>query len=286
MFMSPQQNPTSIVRHLLLAGAVAGSLFASQSAGALSISNGDFSDPINYVLSTANPNRDFVTWDLVDVFGPGWYTSNNPDKTFLSTIGGPSAIGDYGAIRPNGGAATVTQRRGIVNVVNDNFATTGEVELRFDALLLNAGTPNLIVRVWGVNDADPDAEGVQWDGMIDLTGPINSPDALDLRNLDNTAGNAFYSGTSFVELYWNDAAGLGIVPDAIWNEDIRFTFDIGPTGFDQIVIGVAIWDSPVNAPFSGIDNLSVVPEPTTLSMLGLGAAAAVAFGYRRRHDAR
>jgi hypothetical protein len=233
---------------------------------AVNITNGNFESGVIYkTSSTDNAARDFVTDALVTTNGAGWYTSNNADKTFNVTTGGPTT-GSYAASGPGGAAAN---HRGIVNVINSAKSDTGSVTFSIDLLLLvQGGGQDFVLKVWGVNDANAGTPGVQWDGVIDLTGPNGNADGLNLRDSGQISSSApSYTGTAFTELLSITAAGLGATAGTSWNRGLDFTVNLGATGYDQIIVGFAIHDSPTTGTLSGIDNLAVIPEPSGTALL-------------------
>ena len=168
---------------------------------------------------------------------------------------------------------TGTPHRSAINIITDNQATTGMVTMQFDVLYSTTAN-DFLLKVWGVNDSGA-AAGIQWDGEFDLNGPLGNPDGLDLRNPgQDTTLAVSYTGSEIDELLSTDAAGLGLSGSADWQTDIEFSFDLGATGYDQVVIGFGFHDGGI----SGVDNLSQVitptpvPEPSGLaiaSLLGL-----------------
>ncbi|MBB5350704.1 hypothetical protein HNR46_000932 [Haloferula luteola] len=235
-------------------------------SAALTVSQGDFeSGGLNFAISGA---PDFITSDLVASSGQGWYTSANVDKTFQITSGGSGGSGNYAAVT-SGGTGTIGNHRGIVYVLEDGQSTTGEVTATIDLLMLpQGGNENFLIKVFGVTDSDAGTPGVQWDGLIDLTGPLGNFDALNLRNLDGSSTiTPGYTGSSLTTLASYDAASLGAVAGTSWNSGLSFSFDLGASGYDQVIIGFAIHDSPIAGTLSGIDNLTIVPEPSATFLM-------------------
>lgn len=223
---------------------------------ALVITNGDFEGVQVYSISaTGNgvTNTDYST------NGDGWYYSewSNPAN------GGPLGTGDaYGA---HAGAKI----RGALNILTDNKTTTGSVTLSIDMLASTASIPSKFykIKVWGINDSNAGSSGIQWDGQFDLSGPGGNPDGLDLRNpSQGTSAAVSYTGSNITQLLSTTVTLSG----TSWQLGNQFTFNLGSTGYDQLAVGFVI-DSTGSA--IGVDNLVVVPEPSSLVLFGLGFGA-------------
>lgn len=201
--------------------------------------------------------RDFIYRGLYAANGDGWFTSNNTEN-WDSIAGGAGGTAHYGA-KDNS-----ANNRGIVNIITDNRQTKGMKTLYGNVLYrASGGTENLRIKVWGVREG---AAG-QWDGWIDLSGPTGNNDGLDLRNYNNTlapdaagqtqsAGADTYTGSDFTPLLSTTASALGLTPSDSW-QPFSFSFDLGATGYDQVVVGFSY--GTTSGIRSGIDDLGTAP---------------------------
>lgn len=189
----------------------------------------------------------------------GWYATD-----WALSDDGFAGAGDWFAVKNSTGNV-----RGIVNVVTDNQMTVGTVNFSIDVLFpgntYNDNQEKFLIKVWGVNDSDPQTVGIQWDGAFDLNGVSGNADGLDLRDVGQSSGAAVsYTGTHITELLSiNSNAGefSGFIsPGNDWQE-IRFSCDLGSVGYDQVAVGFSVGYTD-EAGDSGVDNLrliSVVP---------------------------
>ncbi|MBB5350705.1 arylsulfatase A-like enzyme [Haloferula luteola] len=226
----------------------------------LTVTNGDFEGTELFAPTLTDPNgRDSFFRDLYAQHGDGWYTSNNPDSTWTLEPGGAGDSPNYGGKRSSG------NHRGIVHVITDERQHTGPSVLHVNLLHRpNGGSENLIVKIWGIRETVPG----KWDGWIDLTGPSGNTHGLDLRDFNtaippgdpsqtSTTSVPNYTGSDFTTLLVTSAAGLGISSSEDW-QPAALPFDLGDTGYDQIVVGFA-YQATTGKP-SGVDDLS--PEVT------------------------
>ncbi len=245
---------------------------AGPALATLHITNGDFEGAQFYTnpYSGNSSARDFFFWALYQADGDGWYNSANPDNYNVIT-GGPSSEGYYGA------KSVASNVRSLVNVITDNRQTTGTVTLNLNVLYrANGGTESFLLKAWGVRAS----VAGQWDGWIDLTGPSGNANGLDLRNFNNalsptnasqqsSTATPTYTGTNFTQLISLNAAALGLTPSDAW-QPISFNPNLGATGYDQIIIGVAFGNT--SGTQSGVDDLGLTP--TLLSNFQLVATPA------------
>ena len=251
-----------------LAALASFALAAASAQAALIVTNGDFEGS---EFSNTSDNGLLRLQDIAST-GDGWYTSSVGQPWIQTTDGGPDGADDaYGQ------KVISNNHRGGVNIITDNGLTTGLVTMSVDVLF--SGTDDFLIKVWGVNDSDGVEAGIQWDGTFDLNGPNGNTDGLDLRNNgQSTTAAVSYAGSDISELLSTNASSLGLNNSASWQTDIQFSFDLGGTGYDQIVVGFGFHDSTA---LSGVDNLVVVPEPGTYALLA-GCFALTAAMVRRR----
>lgn len=223
---------------------------------ALVVTNGDFESEGGVAVSATGTSQLNNALYNTSGNGDGWYYSewSNP------VTGGPAGSGDAYGLYSNTG-----RLRGAMNILTDNQNTTGSVTLSVD--LISSVGNDFKVKVWGINDSDLVTPGIQWDGQFDLSGPTGNADSLDLRNPgQDTAVAVSYTGDDITQLLSTTL----IVTGSNWNTGNQFTFDLGGTGYDQIAVGFVI--SATGGTF-GVDNLTVVPEPGSMALIGLGLGA-------------
>ncbi|MEI6239886.1 MAG: PEP-CTERM sorting domain-containing protein [Planctomycetia bacterium] len=162
-----------------------------------------------------------------------------------------------------------------------NVAGTYSVWAPFGAGDMGAGSPASIAKVTMAGNYTIQVTGVNWLPYSGGTAINRSmtivPSDVTVTGPQNSATTGNWSGTSAID--WNDvrvAAGIGS-GDYITELSIQFTADIAAAG----VYGNA---RTTLTNFNAINPVEpiAVPEPPTLVLAGLGAAAAVGHGYRRR----
>ncbi len=81
---------------------------------------------------------------------------------------------------------------------------------------------------------------------------------------------------------YNDWTSLKLAPTGGYTSAGSFTLETTVPIAAGIYIGVAFWQGPTSA--AGIDNVSIIPEPSTGSMMALGLAGLVTTRLLRRKD--
>lgn len=152
--------------------------------------------------------------------------------------------------------------------------------------------------------------GIGGDATVDtashtltLSGVLSGPGGLKKLNsgtLTLSAANT-YKGDTDVEggtlsiaiPYLDDLAGIHISSDAVLNLDFTGSDTVGSLYLDGLLADSGTWGSSLssaahidNAHFSGSGMLNVVPEPSTLALLGMGATGLLAFTLRRKQASR
>ncbi len=166
-----------------------------------------------------------------------------------------TAVGGNPGGYANGAFTSTNVNRTLYQGVTDNKATTGLVDLKFDLNLLDAGLGDgpLTVSVWGVTTLS----GAVFSLSTNAQTGVTNGHATILKTQDfstNTSG-------------WVGQTITGI--------------DLG-TGYDLVIVGFysKTYETP-DGDFLGIDNVSIVPEPTSLALLGVGIAG---LAFRRRRS--
>lgn len=162
-----------------------------------------------------------------------------------------------------------------------NVAGTYSVWAPFGAGDRGAGSPPSIAKITMGASYTIQVTGVNWlpysgGSAINRSMTIVPPD-VTVNGPMASAVSGNWSGTSTID--WNDvriAAGIG-AGDYITELSIQLTADIGAAG----VYGTARTTLANVNLINPVDPIAV-PEPPTLILAGLGAAAAVGHGYRRR----
>lgn len=125
--------------------------------------------------------------------------------------------------------------------------------------------------VTGFNAAVRHDAGVALNFFVRFAGPANFPGA----------NNVFFipvpSGT------WTDLSAALPNPNLIFEGPLTYNQVFGNVGHVQVGVSVpgTLAGSDANFTFD-LDNVSIVPEPTTLGLLALGGLAAVRRRFRRR----
>ncbi|MGA0332982.1 MAG: PEP-CTERM sorting domain-containing protein [Kiritimatiellia bacterium] len=160
------------------------------------------------------------------------------------TDGGPTGAEDAFAEGPG----QTSYDKLLIQAVQDAPGTkfTGVYELSFQYNRPIA-TGDFAVIVWGYNDGDPNF-------TIPTVGALNN---------SSNYGGAINLGTQ----------SYGVTTG--WQSD-SFSFDLGVTGYDTVIIGFR----SDNTADLGIDNVSIIPEPSTFALVGLAGLASLFF--RRR----
>lgn len=162
-----------------------------------------------------------------------------------------------------------------------NVAGTYSVWAPFGVGEMGAGSPASIAKVTMAASYTIQVTGVNWlpySGGSAINRSMNIvPSDVTVTGPQAAATNGNWAGTSTID--WNDvriAAGIGS-GDYITELSIQLTADIGAAG----VYGNARTTLTNVNLINPVDPIAV-PEPPTLILAGLGAAAAVGHGYRRR----
>jgi len=237
-----------------------------------SVVDGDFSGSGFHYAA----DNDFVRDTDYAANGDGWYC-NHVESWETLPDGGPDGTGDA-----YGGKKNTTAHRGVINIITDNQTTTGTVTFAAD-LLFPGYSPdqdlgNVIIKVWGLTDNDDVTAGIQWDSYFDLTGTTGQEDGLDQRK--EIAFSFLNQDSEYIQqltrLDYQEGT-LDATPTNTW-QNYEFSVDLG-SGYDVIVVGISYWDSE-ESPLSGVDNLSIVPEPTFVFLMMIGGMG-VLIGRRR-----
>jgi hypothetical protein len=143
-------------------------------------------------------------------------------------------------------------RRTMFQLVTDDKVNTGLMDFNFDLNLVTTGSNTMVVGIWGVENQ-----------------------AGATFNFDTAPGPSFgVDSESAVSLatqsYSTDTSG--------WEGQTISNVNLG-TGYDWIIVGFQANNFNQDETL-GIDNVSMVPEPSTFALLGL-AGLAVLF-FRRR----
>ncbi|NBW96875.1 MAG: PEP-CTERM sorting domain-containing protein [Planctomycetia bacterium] len=161
------------------------------------------------------------------------------------------------------------------------IAGTYSVWAPFGAGDMGAGSPASIAKVAMSSNYSLQVTGVNWHayaGGSPLTRSITIvPSDVTVTGPQGSATNGTWTGTDAIN--WNDvrlAAGVG-AGDAITEISLQFSTDIAAAG----VYGSAR-TQVTNLNVTNAVQPVAVPEPPTVILAGLGAAAAVGHGYRRR----
>lgn len=162
-----------------------------------------------------------------------------------------------------------------------NVAGTYSVWAPFGAGEMGAGSPASIAKVTMAASYTIQVTGVNWlpySGGSAINRSMNIvPSDVTVTGPQAAATNGNWAGTSTID--WNDvriAAGIGS-GDYITELSIQLTADIGAAG----VYGNARTTVTNVNLVNPVDPIAV-PEPPTVILAGLGVAAAVGQGYRRR----
>jgi len=162
-----------------------------------------------------------------------------------------------------------------------NMAGTYSVWAPFGAGDMGAGSPASIAKVTMAGDYTIQVTGVNWlpysgGSSINRSMPI-VPSDVTQTGPQNSATTGTWEGTDTIDWVALRAAA-GIAPgDFVTELAIQYTGQIAAAG----VYGRAetrVTNLSVNNPVDPV----AVPEPPTVILAGLGAAAAVGHGYRRR----
>jgi hypothetical protein len=162
-----------------------------------------------------------------------------------------------------------------------NMAGTYSVWAPFGAGEMGAGSPASQAKVTMSANYTIQVTGVNWlpysgGSAINRAMPI-VPSDVTVNGPQNAATTGSWSGTDSIDWVALRAAA-GIAPgDFVTELSIQYTGQIGAAG----VYGKAITQA-TNLNVSNPVEPVAVPEPPTLILAGLGAAAAVGHGYRRR----
>lgn len=223
---------------------------------------------------TANPIYDLFDNDNLKLAdygskGDGWFSS---DYAWANGTGPALAGIKYADFAQDGGSGA--RIRSMAYVITDNKATkgvvTGSIDVRHQSLFWGA-------KVWGVRDSDPATPGIQWDGFFDLTGgttlgvgPLRVLDLNDYANLDANYGGTganLYNGSNIVDLGATFSALGADTSSATWRT-LTFSYDLGTTGYDMIVIEFAQQNGN-----NGLDNLVMGNTSGTGGTPGTGQGA-------------
>ncbi len=162
-----------------------------------------------------------------------------------------------------------------------NMAGTYSVWAPFGAGEMGAGSPASQAKVTMSANYTIQVTGVNWlpysgGSSINRSMPI-VPSDVTVNGPQNAATTGSWAGTDSIDWVALRAAA-GIAPsDFITELSIQYTGQIAAAG----VYGKAITQA-TNLNVSNTVEPVAVPEPPTLILAGLGAAAAVGHGYRRR----
>jgi hypothetical protein len=162
-----------------------------------------------------------------------------------------------------------------------NMAGTYSVWAPFGAGEMGAGSPASIAKVTMAADYTIQVTGVNWlpysgGGSINRSMPI-VPSDVNVTGPQGSATTGTWAGTDTID--WAALrVAAGIAPgDFITELSIQYTGQIAAAG----VYGRAETRATNLSVANTVDPIAV-PEPPTLILAGLGAAAAVGHGYRRR----
>jgi hypothetical protein len=222
-------------------------LTLSQASAAVSIANPGFES--GGITELGDNTYDEIdakgTWfDRADSvnMGQGW--------EILVTGGNPDGYLDFTV------DADAAQRM-VIQGVTDNKTNTGLLDLTFDLNFTSDGTgtaPYLEAAVWGVENA----------GTATYSFTLNS---TSVTNAD--VGDAvFLGGNSF-----STTTG--------WEQQTVSDIDFG-TGYDTIIIAFYSGHIADAGDFMGIDNVSIIPEPSSLVLMTFAVGAGLLMLRRRR----
>ena len=236
-------NASHKVRTLSIACAALVGLTLTATANAGLITNGDFSTAPQTITGSEIAFPNWVTagvWGMAD--GMWTYDGTNEELDYSGS---------------NGGGA-------ILHWFEDNKASKGPATLSFD---LNSGGDPLGVFVVGWNDGDGAPSGDPDNFNFPHSDEFSEGGSVDL--LDEGANEIDHSKSNGIYVSVSTTGGY---------DTVELDLDFGTSGYDN----VALWMYGARGGSMSIDNVDItlVPEPATLALLGLGGA--LMLGRRRR----
>ena len=234
-----------------------------------SIPPGLFVPPDPIYTQTPNPQLTFLPLNFVQTDQSTSFDLKTKSSLIAFAVGAKTIVGD-------------PDYRGYALTGNTiNLAGTYNVYAPFGAGDRGVGTPASLAKVSMAAAYTIQVTGVNWlpySGGSALNRSMTiTPSDVTITGPQNSSVNGNWAGTSAID--WSDvrlAAGIGS-GDHITELSIQLTTDIAAAG----VYGVARTTVTNLNVINPVDPVAV-PEPPTVILAGLGAAAALGHGYRRR----
>jgi len=238
-------------------------------SGTLTIAeNTSWGDKVGHMPGSGTPAYDFQGAVIVENGATlNWNVNNDNEDRMM--FGNNNRMGSDSTLKR--GIANVTLNGGAFNIIGDTGMTHAERQVRFGSdggignLILNAGTMTISVEL-------PVAFGDKWlNGGTSWTTAANA--SVSTMTIDD--GSLAITGSSIFGVGANDkinflTGGTGMLSILNWTST-EFTGLIGKLQIDGVDVTDLSGFTFVDGGNGAQGTLSLIPEPATLALLGLGA---------------